>query len=104
MMVRTSTKSFKDLSYFFHLRKYIFIEIFFFFRVQLNSNERLFRTDSERMRLKYYSTCRKMELKENHARRASVIQEEEGENTPLLNNNHSINNAAEGFLVRFFFS
>lgn len=49
--------------------------------------------------MKYYDSCRKMVIAENR-RRASVIQEEDSENAPLLGQNPSINSAA-GFLVSF---
>ena len=62
------------------------------------------------MRMKYYESLRKKAGKviaTENRRRASVIQEEDGENTPLLRsggNRHSINNAPQGFLVssKFF--
>jgi hypothetical protein len=68
----------------------------------VNSTEaRLFRNDSDRIRLKFYNTIRKTAVatSENY-RRASIIDEED-ENRPLLSNDqqHSIN-VNEGFLVR----
>ena len=68
---------------------------FSLFRV--NTNDGIL-NKQDKIRLKYYDSCRKMALAENR-RRASVIQEEEGEATPLLANNPSISNQAEGFLV-----
>ena len=58
--------------------------------------------------MKYYDSIRKKAGKaiatENRRRVTSIIQEEtDGENTPLLGGSHSINNAAEGFLVSYDF-
>ncbi len=64
----------------------------------VQTNEGLIRKE-DKIRLKYYESCRKMVIAENQ-RRASIIQEEEGESTPLLQNNPSINHT-DGFLVSF---
>lgn len=68
----------------------------------VHSNEGLVHKKADRIRMKYYDSCRKMVIAENR-RRASMIPEEAdgSETTPLLAaNNPSINasTAADGFL------
>ena len=59
---------------------------------------------AQKLRISYYSklqTNAKSVVATENRRRTSVIEEEDGENTPLLGSrgSHSISNAADGFLV-----
>ena len=83
----------------------MFYCIMFYFRV--NSNKGLKMSSKSKIRMKYYGFVRKNEgnaIATENRRRAFTIQEDvDGESTPLLGGSHSINNAAEGFLVSFNF-
>ena len=66
----------------------------------IQSNDGLIKTKADKIRLKYYDSCRKLALAENRGR-VSMIPEE-GERTPLLGYENSIiSRAASGFLVSF---
>ena len=61
----------------------------------VQSNEGFVKSKAQKIRMKYYDSCRKMFIAENR-RRASSIMEEEGQ--PLLGGDNSSINRAEGFL------
>ena len=60
----------------------------------VQSNEGFVKTKAQKIRMKYYDSCRKMYIAENRSRASSI---QEGENQPLLGDNPSINRA-DGFL------
>ena len=59
----------------------------------VQSNEGLIQTKADRIRLKYYDSCRRLHMAENRRRTSSIL---EGEEEPLMGGN-SINQS-EGFL------
>mgnify|MGYP001179184799 CR=1 FL=1 len=83
---------------------YLILRLTSFFLCRIQSNEGLIKTKADKIRLKYYDSCRKMALAPltGTRGRVSLIPEEGGECRPLLGGNHdtnSINSEALGFLV-----
>ena len=83
---------------------YLILRLTAFLLCRIQSNEGLSKTKADKIRLKYYDSCRKMALAPltGTRGRVSLIPEEGGECRPLLGGNHdtnSINSEALGFLV-----